>query len=226
MALAVTIISGMFAAEAKEYNAAVEFFEANCMSTEGMSRSEIKAVYRDSTTKLSAYNKTDEGIYKSISGTVIYQPDPTTGEYVTVYPFDSSDYRIERDIKNHEKPGTEVDSKYYLSRYANEEMVWQVEFDKEVDNCRSVSEGTVVWGHSTFPSSENVYSWVALVDESGNILWEHTLDHGFKNEYIISVLKNPDGAWEVLSRGDNEYSCVSQYEADWNERAFYKIEFP
>lgn len=224
MALVVTMVGGIFVAEAKEYSAAVEFFENNCLSTEGLSRSDIKAVYRDIATKQFTYGKTAKVIGPTSDYVEIYQPDPTTGEYVMVYPIDNSGYLIELVIENHERPGTEVDFKYYLSRYANREMVWQAEFDKEIDDCRSVSEGTVVWGHSRFPSSENVYSWIALVDEGGNILWEHSLDHGFKNEYIVSVLKNPDGAWEILSKGDYKYFCVSQYDADWNERAFHKIE--
>ncbi|MBR7092909.1 MAG: hypothetical protein IKI50_07005, partial [Clostridia bacterium] len=37
----------VFAAEAREYNAAVAFFEENGLSVEGLSRADVKAVYRD-----------------------------------------------------------------------------------------------------------------------------------------------------------------------------------
>ena len=53
--LAVVIIAGStmfaFAAEAAEYRTAVAFFDQYGLSSEGLSRAEIKAVYRDITTK-------------------------------------------------------------------------------------------------------------------------------------------------------------------------------
>lgn len=48
------------AAEAEEYREAVEFFDENSIPTEGMTRGEIKAVYRDVTEKTYSYEKTLE----------------------------------------------------------------------------------------------------------------------------------------------------------------------
>lgn len=68
--------------EAKEYKAAVQFFNDYGMSTEGLTRGEIKEVYRDITTKSFTYSKTAEVIRNSISsdnigGYEIVQDNPT-----------------------------------------------------------------------------------------------------------------------------------------------------
>ena len=60
--------------EAKEYQAAVEFFETNKLSTDGLTRTEVKEIYRDITTNKFQYKKTGEVIVKSIKnkGTTFY----------------------------------------------------------------------------------------------------------------------------------------------------------
>ena len=69
-------------AEAAEYKAAIQFFNNYGMSTDGLTRGEIKAVYRDITTQAFTYSKTAEVIRNSISvdnvgGYEITQEDPT-----------------------------------------------------------------------------------------------------------------------------------------------------
>ena len=60
--IAIGFGSYAFVAEAKEYNNAVQFFNDYGLSTEGLTRGEIKAVYRDITTKTFTYSKTAEVI--------------------------------------------------------------------------------------------------------------------------------------------------------------------
>ena len=67
-------------AEAKEYSEAVEFFEENGLSTEGLSRSEVKEVYRDITTQRFENEKTEEVIRNAVYGTEIYLEGPTPEE--------------------------------------------------------------------------------------------------------------------------------------------------
>ena len=49
-----------YAEDAKEYKEALMFFEENDLPTEGLTRSEIKKVYRDITTESYTYSKTAE----------------------------------------------------------------------------------------------------------------------------------------------------------------------
>ncbi|RAZ51439.1 hypothetical protein DK853_46530, partial [Klebsiella oxytoca] len=55
LALTVSLAGVAFAAEAREYGAAVAFFDENGLSTEGLSRSDVKAVYRDITSQHFTY---------------------------------------------------------------------------------------------------------------------------------------------------------------------------
>ena len=72
-----------YAAEAKEYNDAVLFFNSNGLPLEGLTRKEIKLVYRDITTETFSYTKTGWVIVNSltseqIAGVEIPQDDPTS----------------------------------------------------------------------------------------------------------------------------------------------------
>ena len=57
-----------FAAEAREYSTAVAYFEENGLTAEGLSRSEVKAVYRDITGKRFSYGKTADVIRPAVPG--------------------------------------------------------------------------------------------------------------------------------------------------------------
>src|SRR5690554_6154096 len=70
------------AADIREYNEAVTFFLENDLPMEGLSRGEIKKVFRDIRTGTFTYDKTAEVIEKSIiegsiGGYEIFQEDPT-----------------------------------------------------------------------------------------------------------------------------------------------------
>ena len=53
--------------DAKEYKDAIEFFEVNQLSNEGLTRREIKLVYRDIRTNTFKYSKTGEVINNSLT---------------------------------------------------------------------------------------------------------------------------------------------------------------
>ncbi len=238
MALLVSLAWAAFAAEAKEYSAAVEFFEDNGLSTEGLSRSDVKAVYRDITSQRFTYDKTAEVIEKAVPGVEIFQRQPTPEELTGLWnrkdpskdpsasPFAELDYRVEILDKPDAKLGFKVFDKCYLKYYEDGEQVWQAEFDEFcVEDWSSTFGGTAVWGEtSTWSSEQPVYSWLARVDETGTVLWERQLDHGFQNEYIAAVLDNGNGTWAVISRGDFQYLCLSQYDTDGNELSFHQTE--
>lgn len=237
-ALVVSLAGAAFAAEAKEYSAAVEFFEDNGLSLEGLSRADVKAVYRDIITQRFTYDKTAEVIEQAVLGVEIFQRQPTPEELAELWnrkdprndpsasPFAELDYRVEIFDKLDEELGFKVLDKWHLKHYEGGELVWRAEFDKfGPEGWSPVSEGTAVWGGTpTWSSEQTVYSWVARLDEAGTVLWERQLDHGFQNESIAAVLDNGDSTWAVISRGDFQYLCLSQYDTDGNELSFYKTE--
>ena len=234
MALAVSLAGAALAAEAAEYRAAVEFFEDNGLPMEGLSRTDVKAVYRDITTQRFTYDKTAEVLERWVPGLEIDQREPTPEElealwnrnvWTNTLPKAGISYRTDCQYRPDETLGFDVLDKDILECYLNGELIWTAQFpDISIDGSVFTSAGTAVWARSYRWSSEQpCYSWIARVDGSGNILWQRRLDHGFKNEYISQILDNGDGTWAVISRGDFEYLCLSQYDMDGNELSFRKI---
>ena len=88
--LAVALGAVACAAEQKEYRKALAFFEEHNLSTEGLTRGEIKKVYRDITLRRFTYSKTAEVIEKSVwsqhlEGVEILQNDPTPEEIEDIW---------------------------------------------------------------------------------------------------------------------------------------------
>ena len=233
MVLAVSLAGVAFAAEAREYRAAVEFFEDNGLPMEGLSRADVKAVYRDITTQRFTYGKTAEVLERWVPGLEIAQREPTPEELAELWnwnvwanarPETGISYRIDHQSKPHATMGFEILDKSILECYRDGELIWTAEFPAfMVEKCVYTSAGTAAWGRSDAWSSNCTYGWVARVDESGKILWQRRLYHGFDYERITQVLDNGDGTWAVISRGDFEYLCLSQYDIDGNELSFRKI---
>ena len=220
------------AAEAKEYREAVVFFEDNGLSPEGLSRSEIKEVYRDITTRRFAYGKTTEVIRQTVSGWEIAQSEPSPEELAALW-----DGRTRTDAPEEEGISFRIDYRYahHESRPDTLEAgllecrrdgvtVWTAEFPFYVDDFARYPEGILVWGWIDSPSAGTAYARIACVDEKGDVLWQQPLLHGFRNEYIAAVLPDGEGAWAVISRGDLEYLCLSRYDRTGKELSFRQTE--
>ena len=213
------------AAEAKEYREAVAFFEENGLSAEGLSRSEVKAVYRDITENRFTYGKTAEVIMRAVPGFEIDQPTPedlsAAWQWRPVIPSAGYGYRIYTFYVRDEN-GAEHLEKMELKCFLDGEEIWSAYFPGFViSGCSRTKNGTAVWGHN-----ENDFRQgrVALVDGSGSILWNEPLDHGFGSETVASVLADDDGTFAVISRGDYKYLCLARLGADGKEQSFRKTE--
>ena len=196
--LALFIVIGSTAAalavEAKEYHAAVAFFESNGLSTDGLSRSEVKAVYRDIATQRFTYGKTAEVIQQAIPGLEIQQDEPTPEELAALWdrnvwmnslPQIGISYRIDYRYKIHKESELEVLDKSILACFRDGKLFWTVDFtDAYIEDSAYTTDGTAVWGRNTTWSS----GWIARVDDEGTVKWTRFLNHGFSDEYIAAVL--------------------------------------
>ena len=202
----------VYAADVREYRAAEAFFAENGLSSDGLSRSEMKAVYRDITTRRFAYRKTPEVIRQVVPGWELRQEEPTPEELAAIWdrkePAESapqSGISFRRDFRYiHTEARGEVLECCLLECLRDGELIWTAEFpDFYLDDYACFPEGTMAWGwNETFSSADRTYAWLAFVDDAGNIAWQQPLDHGFQTEYIAAVLRNEDGTWAVISRGD------------------------
>lgn len=233
--LAVVLVIGSatiaFAAEAREYKKAVAFFEDYGLSTEGLSRSEIKAVYRDITTNSFTYGKTAEVLQKAVPGWEIDQDEPTPEELAALWDRsvwrttirqNGISYRFDYEYTS----GQEHVKKSLLECYQDGELIWTADFPNVYTNCCThVNGNTLLWGQNEVTlSTERIYGWIACVDSAGNTMWQQWLNHDFESEYVASILPNKDGSWAVISRGDLKYLCLSCYDADGKELSFHKTE--
>lgn len=249
LVLAAGIGGFAIAAEAKEYNAAVEFFEQNGLSAEGLSREDLKAVYRDITTNRFTNDITAEVIRRSVPGVEILQHETTPEELSALWNSNINAYNgsnpknaVEYCVDLEYRPGAEYYEwdKIIVECLRGGETLWKTEFptlgkkwtddELSVENGVMTSAGSAVWGQRTHwavanehSKSHNLdYGWIARIDDSGNKLWQRELNHGFENEHIRAVLDNGDGTWAIISEGDSEYLCLSQFDIIGNELSFQK----
>ncbi len=229
-------VAAVVAAEAAEYKKAVSFFEENSLSANGLSRSEIKAVYRDITTRSFTYEKTATVLKSSVPGWEIEQDEPTPEELAEIWdlnvwtkkiPATGTSYRIDCSYVTDRKRGVTVLEKSTVECYRDGSLIFTAEFrDFYVEGCGKIKDGTVVWGINSDYLSENPMSggWIALVDDSGEIKWQRRLTHGFKHESVVKVLDNGDGTLAVIGRGDRRYLCLSFVDTDGKELSFSKTD--
>lgn len=228
-----------YATEVKEYNEAVRFFKDYGLSTEGLSRSEIKAVYRDITTNAFSYSKTAEVIANSITdGYEIFQNDPTpedverlwnsmnSSERFPISGWTGIHYRYRAEYKEDPKLGYEVLDKSYIEKYDGDTLLWSTPVSGfRIDGLSTVSDGVIAYGNpERWGSGSRSYAWMAKIGSDGSFQWKHMLNNGFEDEYIAEVLENADGTYAVISRGDYQYFCLSQCTADGKINSFQKTE--
>jgi len=231
--------SYVYATELKEYKAAVSFFNDYGLSTEGLSRVEIKEVYRDITTESFTYSKTAQVIAKSISngkveGHEILQNGMLPEDVEDLWNYrnynsnymSTGTYKFYSDYKKDEELGFDVHDKSCLEKYDGDSFLWQVSFEEFcIDGYTEVRDGVIIFGYTpTWSSEQTTYSWLSKVDDEGNILWKQKMDNGFEDEYIADVIENNDGTYAVFSRGDYKYFCLSRYNTAGKLTSFNKTE--
>ena len=230
------------ASEIKEYKDAVEFFEDYDLSTEGLTRGEIKKVYRDITTKSFTYSKTAEVIFNSISndkvsGFEILQEDPTPEDIESIWDIKKHNSTISSSQSSSQNPTPpksnitysvryeygEPKSKTYLEKHNGDKIIWSITFNHvDISGYSIVSDGIIAYGGTDRQSIEQPkYPWIAKVNEDGIFLWKQQINDEFHTEYVTHVLENADGSYTVISRGDFKYFCFSKYTSD-GEKILYK----
>ena len=237
---------GACAAEVREYNTAVQFFQSNFLPTEGLTRSEIKAVYRDITTESFTYSKTAEVIESSLSdyptiGFEIPQDSPTPEDVEALWNYKNfngmywvtnssqaskEDYRIRIEEKMDPSLGFEILDRCYFEKYCKDELVWSVFYtDFWIEDYVPVRDGVVVYGQTDTWSSEHPrHAWISKIDLNGNILWTQKLENGFRKEYVSAVLEHEDGSLAVFSRGELKYLCLSHLDKNGRQTDSNKTE--
>ena len=213
-----------YAAEAKEYKEAVMFFAENGLSSEGLTRGEIKAVYRDITTESFTYGKTAEVIAHNmetnhIEGWELVVNDPDPADVKTVWKQLWERYQSEilyfcdwREARTVENGAVHVSFKEgTFTKCIGNEPIWTyTSGDMRFYYDVRLSEGVLGVGAVTtdyeFPQggveddSERRYMpAISRLTDEGELVWFASWDNGCREEQISSVVENEDGSLTVIS---------------------------
>lgn len=221
-------VIGAAAMEAKEYRAAVEFFDAYALPTTELSRSEIKAVYHDITSGSFSLDKTGEIILREVEGAIEGQAI-TPSEIEAAWNIRNSsggiavtstkdEYRFEIVEYMDETRGFLMEDCTLARRYdSSENVLWEVRLDDfNVDGYIPVESGILVWGHTfTWSSIQPRRARVALITEDGEFRWEKSHSR-YKNDMPSAAVADGERL-VVFGRGDFVNLTVTVYDYAGNE---------
>jgi hypothetical protein len=215
-----------YAAEAKEYKAAKEFFMDNGLSTEGLTRGEIKAVYRDITTESFTYDKTAEVIAHNLETNHIAgwelisnDPDPDPVDVKQIWEQLWVKYQGEihyfcdwQDVQTVENGVVHVSMKEgSITKCIGNEPIWtyttdnmrfyhEVMLTEDVLGVGAVTSDYEYPEDGDFDDSERRYMpAISRLTEDGKLVWFAKWDNGWPEEQISSVVENEDGSLTVIS---------------------------
>lgn len=222
-----------YAAEQKKYREAITFFEEYALPTDGLSKKEIKAVFRDITTNSFTYAKTESVIKGSklealIPGYELTPTPPSTGDIPE--PSVESSFSSVLPITNPYAPGPKTSGSFrygfseefeisedgtpvssyqsYLEKHIAEQILWHISFDEFAIYGIHCPDDTgapiLVFGSAPYDSNGAGLPWIACVSQNGELLWKKAIDNGYHYEGIEAVISNPDDTCTVFSRCNSE----------------------
>lgn len=144
-------------AENAEYNRAVEFFETNGLSTEGLTRSEIKLIYRDITTESYTYSKTAEVLAHTAA------EEPVAGYELSV---PESDYAVDLGAELDKMLAARGEAQYTAAIYNESVGVVRKTVDREIVWTRELP-GFICF--EAYPAEDGIY--VSGARQGDNGIW-------------------------------------------------------
>ncbi|MBQ8799123.1 MAG: hypothetical protein IJZ55_06130 [Lachnospiraceae bacterium] len=230
-----------YAAARKEYKNALTFFYEQNLSTEGLTKNEIKEVYRDFYSHSFTNELTTDVLLNSRPDLVRgYEITGDTAEWDSTVPETSiSDYktpvyyefeRLYTPIEGTYNPNTgaytETFDKSIFTKYCNNEKVWELTFEDiriygYYGDPENDKEPVIVYGGglASDDSKDEIATLVAL-DTDGTILWETVQNNLPGSENIDVLLANLDGTYTAFgtcaadNAQKNNYLCVNKYDKD------------
>lgn len=229
--IALSVGTAAFAADAREFNKAIAFFEEYDLSMEGLTRDEIKAVYRDITTERFEYEKSAEVLSHSVISNQLpgYELAAMNNGSLPVSAEDIWKMVHKREAVAAESRGLwfKHDLNYlfhdegygwyeeigsYVEKYDGAELLWHTDLDPlEVLDTIEYSGGVILVA-VTYDESLYATNWLVRLDENGKVLWKNRF--GDSKEYVCTLLANEDGSIAVFSRQDLRSFCFTKLDAD------------
>ena len=197
------ILVGCYVAEKVEYDNAVKFFDLNNFDTEGMSRDDIKRVYRDITTERFQYSESYELLKSSqevtaVEGVAINITNNANNmkngaiESLSVGQFGSVGHG---DIPD--------DTLYFVDDEFQKsgKNVWRTKLPHYYSDYYIAGGKALIWGSYIYDEANDyMHTSVALIDDKdGKLLWEKTLDSKYHFDEDPQAVLTDDGRIAVLT---------------------------
>ena len=200
--------------EAKEYQNAVDFFEANELSLDGLTRYEIKEIYKDITTNKFEYKKTGEVIVKSIKSKVpgysIEMNSVSSNELISVWElwddirknktneFKSINYDYISKSKNNDGTYT-----YVLKKYNEDVEEWSIDINHPINGVKEFSDTLLVFGGYNYNSLRE-YSpkvFITKLNKNGDIIWQKEFTDSYR---LYDIFFNDENYTIFLNQSSNK----------------------
>ncbi|MBR6768228.1 MAG: hypothetical protein IKM34_01925 [Clostridia bacterium] len=243
--LAVALGAVACAAEQKEYRKALAFFEEHNLSTEGLTRGEIKKVYRDITLRRFTYSKTAEVIEKSVwsqhlEGVEILQNDPTPEEIEDIWErlkenVGSGYAVISAEADNGIRYETLRDeTSDFIECYEADQLRWSFELTLKSERCialHSLADGLIAenqYDEILANGRKETKHRIVRINSQGDVLWDYVTDES-KIERSVDCFDDDDGCvtvlfetWEVENGRGASYFNVKRFDAGGNLSVAYR----
>jgi len=210
-----------YAAAKREYKNALTFFYEQNLSTEGLTKNEIKEVYRDFYSHSFSSDLTTDVLLNSRSDVVRgFEITGDNTEWDTTLPETSlSDYKtpvyyeyenLYTPIEGTYNPKTqaykESFDKSVFTKYRNGEKVWEISFTDFAINGyygdpESETEPILVYGTPPYTADvEDGIATLIALDTDGTVLWRVAQNNAAGYDRIDTILPHPDGSYTTFGR--------------------------
>ncbi|MFA7206646.1 MAG: hypothetical protein WC102_09995, partial [Saccharofermentanales bacterium] len=143
--LIVASISGIAVyAENVEYNKAVKFFDEYKLNSEGLTRNDIKIVYKDISTGRFSYGKTMDVIVNSVGGKELFQEEPNREDIEALWNYRNEIHIFVPKEARPDQDGVSFEYEYIENRLPPESRASGIEFCWDT-SFRKLKDGKEVW---------------------------------------------------------------------------------
>ncbi|MBP3617841.1 MAG: hypothetical protein J6J38_07380 [Lachnospiraceae bacterium] len=205
----------------KEYKNALTFFYENELSTEGLTKKEIKEVYRDFYSCSFSSDLTTDVLLNSrpdvVKGYEITGdnsewdtslPDTSLSDYKTpvYYEYETLYSPIEGTYNPETQAYKENFDKCIFSKYLNGEKIWEISFTDLAINGywgdpESETEPILVYGTPPYTADvEDGIATLIALDADGTVLWRVAQNNAVGYDRIDKILSHPDGSYTAFGR--------------------------
>ncbi|MDD2393815.1 MAG: hypothetical protein PHN99_04195 [Eubacteriales bacterium] len=192
--LIVASISGIAVyAEKAEYDKAVRFFDEYKLNSEGLTRNDIKIVYKDISTGRFSYDKTMDVIVNSVGGKELFQEEPDREDIEALWNYRNEIHIFVPKEARPDQDGVSFEYEYIEnklppeSRASGMEFCWDTSFRKLKDGKEvwkvqlrdfnynghvKAGEDTIIFGTNTlYDSNTRMLARVVMIGNDGKEKW-------------------------------------------------------